>query len=567
MWTRRELMKAGLGTVAAQAMMLQEGHAGVPLGAAATSPDVPASLVHRSAPPAKHMTVISVNRLPPEEATAFAILQGLVNRRQPRLFLVYDSEDAFWLDWLRQRGDVGEVEWIGRYDAFRRYRDEIKGCIVADPELPATVNVATFLSGLLDSIVVSPELVDVFGLPIKMDLRGRWRRSIDACRWARDEYFPKASRRVLAHLNPHASRLRDYMAAFNVFTFFLTGTDDEEGRQELEFAGELFTQMGPNKPVLGWWGAYGRGKPEGIREQRGVDLASEYGLVTVCMDWDGYCEGTSNLTVHSGTRATLRQNPAPPPPKLEAKKVYYALVRTDGDGTNFWRQEFLHRWDDAQHGQIPVSWPIGPLGSEFIPDILDYFYTHATPKDLFMAAVSGLGYIHEEVYGQRLPVELRERSFAELCRLTGEYMQRMDLHHLHTYKTSSPTQVAQFAGIAGLRGLFLNYKLQPGTTAANAAELVNGVPVFHSVTGSVQAGSWQEKIQQVRAQILELTPAARPAFLSCSLTNWAQDGGAGPAEMETLGVIRELQRTLGPEYVPVRADHLAQLFIQHAQTH
>ncbi len=33
-------------------------------------------------------------------------LQGIVNRSQPRLYLVQDNYDRLWLDWLRRRGDV-----------------------------------------------------------------------------------------------------------------------------------------------------------------------------------------------------------------------------------------------------------------------------------------------------------------------------------------------------------------------------------------------------------------------------------------------------------------------------
>src|SRR5580700_11250597 len=37
-------------------------------------------------------------------------LQGIVNRRQPRLYLIQDHYDELWLDWLRERGDIDGVE-------------------------------------------------------------------------------------------------------------------------------------------------------------------------------------------------------------------------------------------------------------------------------------------------------------------------------------------------------------------------------------------------------------------------------------------------------------------------
>ena len=405
--TRRELLAAGWGSVAAGAASgLLLGGSSAKAEAGASTMEARRSMVPRSNPPARQMMVASVAHLGSEEQTAFAVMQGVLNRSQPRVFLVHDVEDGHWLNWLRERGDIETIEWVSPYEILRRFRNGLKGCIVTDPSVAATTNVATFLAGLKDAVAVSPELVEAFGLPVLEDLRGRWRRDIDAYRWAYDQLFASANQSALAHLNPYSSRLRDYMAEFGVFVFWLSGSKEADGDREIEFARELFTRVGPNTPVLGWWGAHGQGASPGIREQRGVDLASEYGLLTVCMAWDGYCEGTSNLSVHSGTAATLRQKPAPSPPPLE-NKVYYAFLRTDGDGTNFWRQEFLKRWWDPERGHIPMNWPVGPLASEFIPDILDYFYTHASPDDYFMAAVSGLGYIHEDVYGERLAPERR----------------------------------------------------------------------------------------------------------------------------------------------------------------
>lgn len=509
------------------------------------------------------MLVASVAHLRPEEQTAFNVLQGVVNRAKPRVFLVHDVEDAHWLNWLRDRGDVDAIEWVGSYEILDRFRTKLKGCIVTDPSLPATTNVATFLAGLNDSVVVSPDLVESFRLPVVEDLRGRWSHPVEAYRWAFDRLFASANRSAIAHLNPHSSRLRDYMAEFAVFTFWLSGTNDDEGEKEVAFARELFERTGPAVPVLGWWGAHGQGLSKGIGEQRGVDLASEYGLFTVCMAWDGYCEGTTNLSVHSGTAATFRQKAGPPPPPLE-EKVYYALLRTDGDGTNFWRQEFLKRWWDPERGSIPMNWPVGPSVCELMPDILEYFYAHASSDDYFMAAVSGLGYIHEDVYGARLAAEVRESGWAVFLRLTAEYMKRLDLHHIHTYKTTSVDLARRYAHVGGVEGLFLDYNRNDATRANNAAETIDGIPVFRTVMkGSEFRGRpWDEQVQRAVEQIRRYTPARRPAFLSVTLSNWSH---REERDMETLAVVRQIQRQLAPEYVAVRADHLVHLYQAHGR--
>jgi hypothetical protein len=562
MITRRGLLAAGLGSVAAEAVSGQlMGGSTTRVEAGLSTTGVKRSMVPRSNPPARRMMAASVAHFGSDEQTAFAVMQGVLNRSQPRVFLVHDVEDGYWLNWLRERGDIETIDWVGAHEILRRFRNRLKGCIVTDPSVAATRNVATFLAGLKDAVVVSPELIEPFGLPVLEDLRGRWKRDIEAYRWAYDQFFAAANPSALAHLNPCSSRLRDYMAEFGVFIFWLSGSKEADGEDEIEFARELFTRVGPNIPVLGWWGAHGQGSSPGIREQKGVDLASEYGLRTVCMAWDGYCEGTSNLSVHSGTAAMFRQKPAPSPPPLE-NKIYFAFLRTDGDGTNFWRQEFLKRWWDPERGRIPMNWPVGPSVSEFMPDILDYFYTHASPDDYFMAAVSGMGYIHEDVYGARLTEERRKAGFAEFLRLTGDYMKRMDLHHIHTYKTSSVELARQYARVEGVQGLFLDYNRNDATDAGNAATMIDGVPAFRTVMkGSEFRGKpWDEQVQNAVAQIRKYTPPQRPAFLSVTLSNW---GYKEEKDMETLAAIEKIRRQLGPEYAAVRADHLVQLYRTH----
>jgi hypothetical protein len=554
MITRRQLLGSAAGTLALG--LSASCTKGIP--APPTELSESESIVPRSKAPARKLIVAAAHRLGPDETTAFAVLQGLINRTQPQVYLVYDVEDAFWLNWLRERGDIEAVEWVGRYEVFRRFRDRIRGCIVTDPSLPASINVGMLLGSINDWMVVSPDLLSTFDLPIKEDLRGRWKQSADAYRWAYDNLFPSACKQVLSHMNPYGSRLRDYMTEFKVFTFWLSGTDDENGRKEIALAREVFERVGPNIPILGWWDSHGRGKPSGISEGPGVDLIAEYGLFTDCMDWDGQCEGTSNVSVHSGTRATFKQKPAPPPPKLE-NKVYYSFLRTDGDGTNFWRQEFLTRWQDPQHGQVPVNWPVGPLACDFIPDIMDYFYKHASDNDYFMVAVSGIGYTRENLYGARLSPELRKKAFDHFLRLTARYMKRMDLHHVHTHKTSSDALAREYAHIEGLEGLFLNYDREPETTAETATATINGVPVFHSVIvgPEVKGTTWDAKAKSAEGQLRRFTPAGRPAFLHFTLTNW---NIGDSTRMESFGVLQRIRRDLSPEYVAVRADHLVRLY-------
>jgi hypothetical protein len=83
-------------------------------------------------------------------------LQGLVNRKQPRLYILYCSEfgvdtDQFWLDWLQK-----EDGWLGACstrplasveEAVEVFREAFDGLAVYDPEVPATSNAASTAAG------------------------------------------------------------------------------------------------------------------------------------------------------------------------------------------------------------------------------------------------------------------------------------------------------------------------------------------------------------------------------------------------------------------------------------
>jgi hypothetical protein len=176
-----------------------------------------------------------------------------------------------------------------------------------------------------------------------------------------------------------------------------------------------------------------------------------------------------------------------------------------------------------------------------------------------MVAVSGIGYTRENLYGRKLSPELRKKAFAQFRRLTARYMKRMDLHHIHTHKTSSDALAEEYTHIEGLQGLFLNYDREPDTTAETATTAINGIPVFRSVIvgPEVKGDNWDAKAASAEAQLRRFTPAGRPAFLHFTLTNWCV---GDCTRMEPVGVMQHIRKELGPEYVAVRADHLVQLY-------
>ena len=541
-------------------------------GALQASPDqseTPAArqaVCPKSASPAKTLWAVRIQDLDKEseERLPLSCLQGLVNREQPRIFLAYDRFDDLWLDWLRERGDVKEVRRVGTKELYDQFLPVVKGLVVTDPDLPGSVNVATMLAAVEGWLPVTPRLRPQFDqVKVAMDLRGKWKKNIEAYRWFYSTYGSQMSRRACANFDPAQFELRDYFVEFKIPLLWVSHPKDAEhsrtasAAEEAKFAREVFKGLPPNIPCLGWWD-HGLGGEDGCGEggpYSGVDLASQYAKFEICSGWDGYARGVGNLSVHSGTAATFRQKTMAPPPL--ANKVYYDFTRTDGDGPNFWRQVYRDLWDQPDHGKVPVGWQLGPTAYDTIPDILDYFYKHATPCDVFVNALTGIGYIHETEYAVMLSTPEQEVVWNQYLDLSRRYWKLLDLSVLTTWESSkqmSPLTLGRFTRLPDIKAIDGNYSRGESTTPENATFEINGVPVFRGVMAAGGPLDTPDKFERTVAGVVrdirKFTPARRPAFLHISLTNWMID----------MRALVEIERRLGPDYVVVRADQLPTLY-------
>lgn len=500
-------------------------------------------------------------------------LQGVVNRSQPQLYLIHDRYDELWLSWLRERGDVDRVEWLELGSVFERFLPETSCIFVTDPAIPASVNVATMLAGVHGGLVATPATADQYDLPKGeypdspeegLDLRHmHWKKDVDAYRWAYQKLGSSLSRQVTAILDPSDIALRDYLVEFKIPILWISGPRDAKNNpqasfeEEKEFARDILMKWPPNIPCLGWPGTIPN--TPGIGESEGVDLASECAKFEVCTAYDGYSPAVGNLSVHSGTTATLRQQV--PPIRLQRNKVHFAFIRTDGDGPNFVRHYYRMLFDDPEHGEVPLGWQLGPTACDLMPDIVDYYYKHARPGDCFVNALTGVGYIHEDKYGANYPPQRRQQILRNFMKLSALYRQKIDATTLCTYSEMSATFLELFSTKCGFKGIFANYTRSHETTVENEVTTVAGVPVFRAANGSA---SWlfrnldyspyaRRKTEFLMIdEIKRWTPRQRPAFLYVSLANWLQE----------MGMATNIARGLGPEYVAVRPDQLVALYSQ-----
>lgn len=134
------------------------------------------------------------------ERLLLTTLQGVVNRRRPRIYLPRRR------DWAGAGGLSTSSH--GSWELVEKYADEPDGVVVYDPAVPDTVNAATTVAGVENAVVAAPDHVSRLsshGLEVRADLRerrGQFGDRVELYRWLFEEYWSATADRVLVGLRP-----------------------------------------------------------------------------------------------------------------------------------------------------------------------------------------------------------------------------------------------------------------------------------------------------------------------------------------------------------------------------
>lgn len=400
-----------------------------------------------------------------DAAMAVACLQGIINRDGPRLYVLsaHNPRPRYWLDtfsqdqrWLADRNH----ETVSGLDALVELAgDRVKGVVIWDPEVPATVNVATTIAGVRDGVVLSPELAEQclpkWNLPVIEDLRGRFdgaetgSKKNDAYRWAIREYLAKglcSSHFLCLFEDAHATRpagdvsyvvTRDWAVFNRAFVFDLSpwrdetpkddpnqrlGTDLETYRAMLEevmrqSAGASMTEM---TGFFAFWkysnvAGYPSTHEPVPTEWETVYLISPYNCYQNTISSECY-----NQSLHSQAPFERLTQKRPEPAVDVQEKAYLCFLMADYDSATPLYDFLPKHWDDPKRGEIPLSWGINPNLIETYPDVISYFYSTATDNDHFTSDASAAGYFNpNRIQPQHLALfEKHNKKFFEATDMT-----------------------------------------------------------------------------------------------------------------------------------------------------
>ena len=379
----------------------------------------------------EHLDVYDIRAASREVQRTITMLAGLINRPQPRIYLISRDDDNFWLSEILasiahtispERGnDILDK-------LLKTYRERISGLIIYDPNFIDSVNIAMMMAGQRDGIVVCPDQAaplqqSPYNLPVLVDLRNfHWKSRLEAYNWAFNNLRQDASSHVVAGLNPEmAGALQSFLVATRAFVYWLDARnfwpDFTQGLlSERCLMKRIYKSFAPGTLHLGWF----------ISEPFGVRLTSATALPVLASDhftnleaWlsiPGTRNGQPSSTVPSqetdqaNTSTNERQN---------TPKAYVSFTISDGDNIQYNQHRMMQMWRDPARGTLPLGWTISPALMQAAPTMAAYYLRTATAHDELLAGPSGAGYM----YPSRWPKE----QLPAFLQLTGRLMQDMHL--------------------------------------------------------------------------------------------------------------------------------------------
>ncbi len=523
--------------------------------------------------PAQTVDLIEIVSLTNDDRLTATTLQGIVNAG-PKSRIYYhiaeNTNDRFWLNYMQEKGYIKNVSEITLDQALEKYSSYFDSVIVYDPDLKASINIATMMCSLKNAIVVSPQNAVKFKDKEIIDLAGRWQSNIEAYKWAWQNLWPDMNQDVLCCYHPTACKhqMRDYLVRNRIFTFWVTGPAYQNGiksnhDKEKQFAKMVFENTNPNIPVIGFWYS---GKDSGIEEYTGVGLAGKYGKLTVPCDW------AANMSFLSGVEVDFKKtvenynsrlNNVKEPIEINQNKVYICFDIVDsGDAPVYWQCDQFEVWKDSKRGKLPINYALGPTTMELFPPILEWYFENATTNDYFYMGLSGACYTAPYREFMTLTPD-PAGAWEEYLNLTQKYMHRLKLSEISLYtdawkiysRPGNDEITLKFVNnLEGLNSLILGLGRDDEITKKGPNYFLGGnnVLISHIATrwdpGNI--GRNKKNNHWLIEEIRKNTPSHRPAFLHIHPLSWSYY----PSDM------LEILNELGPLYEALTIPQFIELY-------
>lgn len=483
------------------------------------------------------LMAVDVTRTNSDVKTMMAGLQGIVNRKQPRLLVLNDG-------WKSQKWpeDMGLEYTIidDHYEVIEKYKDEIKGLIVWDRKQRDTINLATSLAGLDDCLIVTEKLAETltaepYNFEIKHNLVGQFKDKYEVYDYMYENVWPRTTKRVIFGLSPaatggHLAHLRDLAVAAKGIVLWL------DPKLDTLYLDKFFDEIDPvDTYYCGWW----------TSEGDGIKYASEHGVPTIPSDY------YENYTVYAGMSRELDIPTVPKKPELE-NKFYIAFAFSDGDNIQYVEHHMKdHRnmWPSKKRGEVPIAWTCSSALLDAGPQILNYYYRTATDNDMLVAGPSGLGYTDIQRWTSQ---DAGDEALAKYARLTDSYFRRTGFNFITIWNYALDSQAEIMAkNIPSLVGFSVQERF-PGQADRS---IMNGTTPFFTTHPRYDGDI--PRVERIIAEQITAWNGSEPGFMIPQVIAWE----AGVTDFVKMAT--NLKERFGDKVEFVRLDHLMMLYNEH----
>jgi hypothetical protein len=352
-------------------------------------------------PPYGEMYIIDLSGEPLERNILAASLQGVINKKLARIYLINGDEGSnrpwekqnatesarFWAEYYQQKYGI-EKAWEGNLDdAVEMFSSEVNGYILVSMDEPWTINAATTIAGLENSLIAFPntqEFLESKGIKMHESLTGKWENASECYLYLQENYYSKMPHRGIAILNPEEYRLRDFLIQQGILTVYARPTTEE-----WETVQDILFNLPENLPLYGYL------SNTGAEELVAVLALSQSGKFLIPTDT------TQNLSFHVSVKPASSAPVSLPDETglCSTDRLNVAIAISDGDNlvipTN--RYVWNNFWRSGLRGRIPLGWSFS-FGLNFIaPAIADYFLSSTTANDELVGML-GIGYVYISNY-------------------------------------------------------------------------------------------------------------------------------------------------------------------------
>lgn len=492
---------------------------------------------------AQSIDAADLTALTGEEQCLLSSLQGLVNRKQPRLYLYWnddgDGNNRLWLEGIRHHLKV--TDWSANpFRLLEKYRSEIKGAILYDMNVRDTTNLASTLAGLQESVVATADLAHAHTLPIVQDLRGKFKNKLEVYSYGLEKVYPKSTKRLIAAIAPRAGKtkpnavFRDYIVATAAPCIWL----DPDDADEVRLLRRILKTFETNAAYLGWF-------PHG-HEMTGVTEVSQHKMHVVAIDFLynssllGGLKRQFPIRTSSADRAAQASLNRNAPGKRIENKVYVSFTWSEGDNIQYCQRRMRFLWNDPNRGTVPMGWTITPLLVDIAPNILNYFQITATANDALVIGPSGAGYTN--------PVNWPPNDYKLFLDQTARYMQEAGTGNvIWVYNRIngkpipiSKDMISAYRKAMGPDLLGIAVDEQENSRIKYRAKVTGDL----AITGLLQIDGVDVGLRRLKKVSESHFDGTTPLFVTCSVTAWNA----------TVSDINRLAQRLGGEFEVVRPD-------------